>query len=898
LNPPRNMKIRQRLRSALWRVPVDQEVHDELAHHIELRTQELVERGIDRETARAEAVKRFGDVRRLESQLASLGHRRDRVFARRQWLDELRQDVTFALRQCRRWPGFTAAAVLTLALGIGATTAIFSVVHAVVLRPYPFSEPERVLFVYTLWRGSPGNVSAGNYDYIRQRLTTVDHLAAVMRRSFNLAAEGTVPERIGGLGVTSNYFAVFGVPPLHGRVITPDEDRPGGNNVVVLSHALWQRRFGGDRNLVGRQIQMNGVSHEVIGIMPASFDEPTSSERLWVPIGFTPERLAMYDEHYLELYGRRRADATLQQVNEELARVAKNLAQDHPEFNQDRGAAARVLSEAVIGDYRTRLFVLLAAVGLVLLIACANVANLLLARLASRSRELAIRAAIGAGRGRIVRQVLTESLVLATIGGAAGLLFARWALPALIASAPEGVPRLATATLNSAAVGAALGMVIASAALVGLLPAWQISRGRTLRDDLSDGKGSSGGSIRPWVRQTLVASQAALVLIVLTGAALLVRSAIKLQAVPIGFETAGILSARVTLPTPQYSDPTQAKNAFRTILDSIAGAPGVAAAALDSQPPLVPGGGGSNGLFAEGRAMDMSGIIQSRAHFVSPDYFRVLQIPLRAGRTFTEQDVRSAPLVMIINETLAREAFPGQDAIGKRISCCEGGPGKPSWKIVVGVVANVRTRGPADPPTPEFYLPIMQIPDVAWMWIGRTLNIIARSAAGDPAMLTSAIRQAVGQFDPALPVYAIRTMDEGLRASLAQARFNSMLMTLLGTTGLVLAALGIYSVIAWLVAQRSREIGVRMALGASAGDVVRQVTLHGLTPVTIGIAVGVVGALAAGRLLQGQLFEVGARDPLAIGSVVSLMLMVAVLAGVIPAARAARIDPSRALHEG
>ena len=629
--------------------------------------------------------------------------------------------------------------------------------------------------------------------------------------------------------------------------------------------------------------------------MPPSFDAFAATAELLVPAAFTAERLAMFDEHFLEMYGRRRADVTLAQVNEELERVGRNLKRDHPQFNVERSIAAQVLSDFVIGDFRSRLFVLLAAVILVLVIACANVANLLLARLAARSRELAIRAAIGASRGRIVRQVLTESVVLAGLGGIAGVLFAWWLLPILVASAPTGVPRLETASLDLTVVLTALAMVLTSAALVGLLPALQTVRGRELRDELGDGKGTSGGTVRPWVRQTLIASQAALVLVVLAGAALLVRSAINLQAVPIGFDTSGVLSARVALPAAQYSTPAKARSAFMTILERLSASPGVEVAALDSQPPLV-GTGGSNGLIPEGRVIDTTSIINSRSHFVTPDYFAALRIPLKAGRDFTAQDIRSAPLVMVINETLAREAFQGQDPIGKRITCCEGTPDNPAWKIVVGVVADVRSRGPAQPPQPEFYLPIEQIPDAAWTWIGRTMNIMARSSGDDPSTLTGALRQSVRDLDPTLPVYAIRTMDEGLRLTLAQAKFNMLLMAMLGVTGLILAGLGIYSVIAWLVAQRRKEIGLRMALGASAGEVVRQVTIHGLKPVTLGLMVGLLLALLTGRLLQGQLFEVGARDPIALGAVVLLMLLVAILAGLIPAARAARIDPSQVLH--
>jgi predicted permease len=890
------MSLRQRLRSVLWRVPLEDEVHDELSHHIDLRTEELVARGYARDEARAEAVRRFGDVGRVHDQLTSLGRRRDRTLARREWLDELRQDIAFALRQCRHYPGFTAAAVLTLAIGIGATTAIFSVVNAVVLAPIPVASPDRVLYVYTTWHGQMGNTSVGNYDYIRQRVSTLDQLAATASGNFNLADEGA-PERIQGLRATWNLFTVYGVTPQYGRVFTQDEDRPGAAHVVLLTSRLWQRRFGGTQAIVGKELRLSGVPYQVIGIMPPAFDDLADGAELIVPIAFTPAQLAMYDEHYLQLYGLRKAEVSIPQVLQDLDRVAKNLTQDHPRDNPDRGSGAQLLGGILVGDHRTRLLVLFGAVVLVLIIACANVANLLLARLAARSRELAIRAAIGAGRGRIVRQVLTESLVLAVIGGIAGILLAAWMLPTLIAYAPTGVPRLANAALNAPVVAAAIALVLVSTLLVGLLPAMQIIRRPDLRSELGDGKGSSATAVRPWVRQTLIAAQAALVMIVLAGAALLVRSAIKLQAVPIGFDTSGILSARLTLPAVQYGEPAQALNAFRTILERLQRAPGVEAAALDTQPPLV-GGTGSNGLIPEGRTHDLTSAINSRSHFIMPSYFRTLRIPMRAGRTFTEQDIRSAPLVMIVNETLARTAFPGQDPIGKRMMCCEGTPDNPMWKTIVGVVADVRSRGPAEPARDEFYLPLTQVPDAAWGWISRTMIVMARSSGGDPAALTGAIRQAVRDVDPGLPLYAIRTMDDGLRQSLAQAQFNTTLMSLLGLTGLMLAALGIYSVIAWLVAQRTREIGVRMALGASARQVVRQVTLHALKPVTVGLAIGSIGALATGRLLESQLFEVGARDPLAIGSVVTLMLVVAVMAGAWPAMRASRIDPSQALHEG
>ena len=885
------MTMRKRLRSLLWRVPLDQEVREELSHHVEMRTRELVAGGIDPTEARRQATAALADGR-VEAQLRAIGRRRDAAWARRDWFDELRQDVVFAFRQCRLRPGFTLAAVLTLALGLGATTAIFSVVHAVVLRPFAYPDPDRVLIVFGITPNLPRtSFSVGNFHYFDQRLSTTRHFAAASGISLNLADEGE-PERIVGRRVTWDFFPLFGIQPALGRAFTAEEDRPGRANVVVLSDRLWRRRFNADPAIVGRELRVNGEPYDVLGVMPPDFDEIGDASEAWIPAAFTPTQLAMYDEFYLDVYARMADGVTLAQVRDEFVRVAQQLAADQPFMNGERSAAVEVWSTFLIGDYRLRLYVLLAAVGLVLLIACGNVANLLLARLAARARELAIRAAIGAGRGRIVRQVLTESLVLAAMGGAGGILLAYWLLPALVAAAPDGIPRLATATLNGSVLAAAVALAVVSAAIVGWLPAWQATRRASLANDLGDGKGASGSALRPWMRQVLIGAQAALVMVVLSGAALLVRSAINLQQEPIGFDVNGVLTARLALPAPQYGTPAAASAAFAQVLGRLQTTPGVRAAALDSQPPLVTRGG-SNGLIPEGREIDAR--INSQSHFITPDYFRALQIRIKAGRAFTAADVREAPLVMIVNETLARAAYGDEDPIGKRMVCCEGTPDNPMWKSVVGVVADVRGRGPAEAPRAEFYLPLTQVPDAAWNWVGRTLTMVVRT--DDMPAAVTAIRDAVRSLDPTLPVFAIRTMDEGLDLLMAQARFNTLLMTLLGATGLVLAALGIYSVIAWLVTQRAREIGVRMALGASAADVIRVISASGLKPVCAGLVVGFAGALAATRLLHSQLFDVSPRDPLTLGATAALLLAVGVLASVVPSWRATTIDPSTALRE-
>ena len=884
------MAIRQRLRSLLWRVPIEKEVRDELSHHAELRERELIERGVPPEEARRKSRERLASGR-VEAELTHLGRERNDAWSRRDWIDEFRQDLTFAWRQCRTRPGFTIAAVLTLGLGIGATTAIFSVVHAVVLKPYAYADPDRVLLAYSTFRGNQGAWSVGNFDYFRQRVTSVEEFAADVGTNFNLSDNGE-PERIFGDRCTWNYFKLYGINAEYGRTFNKEEDQPGRNKVVILSHRLWQRRFGSDPSIVGRSIRINNEPHDVVGIMPIEMDQIGDASEAWVPIGFTPAQLAMYDEFGLTAYARQRKDVSIEQVRDEFRRIAQALATDHPELNKERSADVQTLSTYLIGDYRLRLMILLAAVALVLVIACGNVANLLLARLAVRSRELAIRAAIGAGRGRIVRQVLTESFQLAVLGGIAGLAIAWWSLPALIRLAPAGVPRLDTAAVNGTVLIAALAIVLGSALFVGLLPAWQATRRTSLTEDLGDGKGALSGALKPWMRQLLIAAQAALVMVVLAGAALLVRSSINLQQTPIGFDMRGVLTARIALPAAQYGEPARARAAYRQVLERVQSSPGVRFAALDSQAPLT-GGGGSNGLIPEGKTP--KDFIISLSHFVTPDYFKVINNPLKAGRTFTDSDIRDAPLVMIINETLARASFGNENAIGKRISCCEGEPGKPHYKTVVGVVADVRSRGPAQPAPPEFYLPLMQIPDVAWNWTGRSLAIVTRG--DDAGSMTTAIRNAVKELDSTLPVFRIWTMEEGLRRIMAQSRFNTLLMTLLGSIGLILSALGIYSVVAWLVAQRTREIGVRMALGASKGDVVKMMSVHGLKPVAIGLAAGMAGAIAATRLLQGQLFAVGPRDPLTLIATATGLFVVAGAAAAIPAWRATAIDPSAALRE-
>ena len=884
--------MKQSLRSWLWRVPVDQEVDEELAFHLEMRTRELIAAGMDPAAARQTAINRLGDVARLKRACVDIGRKRDREMRLTQWLEEFRDDVRFAARQLAHAPAFTLVAALTLALGIGATTAIFSVVHAVVLRPLPFPEPDRVMSVGEDWQGRVSSASVGNFTDYRTHLKSFSSLAAKQFVSYNLA-EGDQPERIVGGRVTHTWFDVIGIAPLYGRVFTADEDKPGNDRVVVLSHRLWTRRFGANPSIVDRVVRLNSEPYAVLGVMPPQFDITSDSEELWTPVAFTAAQMAEHDEHFLECIGRLARSVSVEQARAELRTLYPQMQAQYPGNNQVKLGVLKPFQETLVGDYRQRLLVLLGAVSLVLLIACGNVANLLLARGGLRAREIALRAAVGAGRGRIVRQLLTETLVLALAGAALGLALAWVAVPVLVASSPEGVPRLEQAGLDSVVLAFALGAAFLSALVAGLAPALRTAR-TDLRATLNEG-GRGGTAGRDRLRTALVALEVALALMLLVGAGLLVRSALNLQRIDPGFDPRGVLSARITLPEARYDNPTRLVRTFEELAERLAQAPGVEAAALNSQGPLVPGGS-SNGLLPAGKPFSSDAVTQSALNIVTLDYFRTMRIPLKRGRLFTGDDRRGAPLVMVVNESAARGLFPGEDPIGKQVGCCEGGPDNPRYKTIIGVVGDTRSSGPAEDAEPEFFLPIEQSPDIAWRWIQNSMTLVARSRTGDAGALINIARGAVRAIDPTVPLFQVRTMEQRMQTALAQARFNTLLMLLLGSIGLVLAAIGVYGVIAYFVAQRQQEIGIRMALGAKGPDVVRMVVRQGMQPVVLGIALGLAAALAASRLLTAYVHGVTTTDPLTFAAVVALLGTVALVATALPARRAVRIDPTRVLN--
>ncbi|MDQ3950978.1 MAG: ABC transporter permease, partial [Gemmatimonadota bacterium] len=639
-------------------------------------------------------------------------------------------------------------------------------------------------------------------------------------------------------------------------------------------------------------VQLTGRPHTIVGVMPASFDPTLSGEALWVPMAWTPERKAMRDEHHNLVFALLKPGVSREQAQAEMTSIAGVFAERYPKDNEGRSARVRPLPEVLIGDFRQRLLVTLGAVSFVLLIACGNVANLLLVRGAVRQKEIAVRAALGAGRGRIVRQLLTESAVLSLVGGFAGLALAWFAVRALVASAPPGIPRLEQTRVDPVVLAFALGATLLCSVIFGLAPALRAAR-QSVQTTLREG-GRGMGAARDALRTGLVVTEVALAFTLLVGAGLLVRSALYLQTVNPGFDPNSVLVARVALPPTTYREPARAARTFKQIAERVQAIPGARAAAVVSQAPLGPGGG-SNGLVPEGRPLSAKSAINSRLRIITPAYFTAMGVQLKRGRPFTEADAAGAPRVMIVSETLARLAWPGEDPIGKRIICCEGAPDDPRWKTVVGVAGDVRSGGPTVEIGPEFYLPIEQVPPQAWDWIQRAMAVVVRSAGSDAASLAGPLRAAVREIDPTLPVYGVTTMTDALSGSIAEARFNTLLLTLLGAIGLVLAAVGIYGVVAYFVNLRTHEIGVRVALGAQPRDVVRLMTWQGARPILIGMAIGTITAISTTRLLQNSVYGVSVTDPVTMVAVAVALGLVGLFATIIPARRATRVDPVRAL---
>lgn len=804
-----------------------------------------------------------------------------------QYFSELRQDAAFALRQLVAAPTFSLVAILTLALGIGATSAIFSTVHAVVLKPLPVPEPERIVIVNSGWRDGLMSVSPRHYLHVAREQGAFEKISAKRWSGFALATADEA-ERVVGAKVTGEYFDVFRVPPALGRVFGPSEDAPGADGVVVLSHRLWTRSFGADSRVLGRQITLDARPYTVIGVMPASFDFSSDEEELWVPMAFTAAERENRGSHFLVVHARLRDDVSLEQAAAQMPLIITKRLAEWPDESPERTLHVTPLMESFVGEYRARLLVLFGAVTFVLLIACGNVSNLLLARGASRARELSVRSALGAGQGRLVRQLFTESLVLSAIAAALGTLLAHGLIELLVSFTPPGVRRIDQARVDGVTLAFAVGVAVLSAVAFGLLPAWRASR-IDVNDTLKDaGRGAGGRHTRDYVRSTLIATEVALALVLLVSAGLLIRTAVEMQRTPPGFDPNGVFAGRVLPPLAKYSGAAPMMALVRRLEERVAALPGVTSVAMAN---VVPGSRAfNNGLLPEGRALTLDNVVQSDGVMVTPAYFSTLRIPLVRGRAFDDRDRAGSPLVVILNRAAAEAMWPGEDAVGKRLTSAN--PLGPT--TVVGIAEDVRIGGPSEPVPPTFYVPMAQLNDEAWSW-ARTFFVAVRTN-GDAAAVGANIRRAVSDVDPGIALYSAMTMEERMATTIATAKFNTLLLSLLGGAGLLLSAVGIYGVIAYFATQRTSEIGIRMALGASRADVVRLIVRQAAWPVVAGVLLGALGAAFATRAIESQLVNVKPTDPLTFSVVALSLLVVGLLAALIPARRAAALDPTKALN--
>jgi putative ABC transport system permease protein len=834
----------------------------------------------------------------------------------RRWEDEMIQDLRYALRMLRQQPGFTLVAVVALALGIGANTAIFSVVNAVLLRPLPFADPDRLVMV---WQSNQqGEYSQlpfayPSYDVLRKQCQVCDGVGAwnsYTNTRFTLTGGGQ-PEQAQYAVVSAGLFSVLGVKPALGRAFLPEEDQPGAARVVIISHGLWQRRWGGDTKLLGRSVTLNGQSYTVVGIMPPGFVFPRfpRDAEVWAPLSGdpVPGRRFSPGTRYLNVVARLKAGAPLAQAEAEMEAIARRIERQDPQFNHGLGLRPTPLHRQLTGHLRTALFVLLGAVGFVLLIACANVANLLLARASARRQEIALRLALGATRLRLARQLMTESLMLALLGGAAGLLLAEWGVGLL-----SIIPYNATSfyipyniphdqiTLDGRVMVFTFALSLLAGMIFGLAPAFQ-SSGADINTAFKGANATSGaGSRRRHAHELLVATEVALSMTLLVGAGLMIKSFVRLQEVDPGFEPGSVLTAEVGLPRAKYPDGQKVSAFHDQLLERLAALPGIVAAGLGSSLPL----GGTNAdtsLFVDGQPI-LEPRDRPHAHprTISPDYFRAMGIRMVEGRAFNERDHAQAPRVAIINETMARRLWPAQTALGNRIALdfetMKFFPDRPpefdlamGMREIVGVARDVRHEGLETEPQPEMYIPDRQSPE-------REMNLVVRATV-DPASLAAAVRGAVSAVDPDQPVANIRPMSRLLADSVAKPRFNYLLLSIFAAAALILTITGVYGVMSYAVARRTREMGIRLALGARGPDVLKLVIRQGMRPVIAGVALGLAGAFGLTRMMTTLLFGVSATDPAIFAGVAGLLAIVALLACYLPARGATKVDPLVALRQ-
>jgi putative ABC transport system permease protein len=876
-------KMRMRLRALFFKSEMEDELDEEVRFHLEREIQENIARGMTPEEARYAAIRSFGGVERVKEE--SRDERGIRL------LEELWQDLRYGARMLLNNPGFTAVAVVTLALGIGANSAIFSVINALLLRQLPYRDPGKLVQVWEtdVKRGDNAmTASYPNFADWRDRNHVFEQIAAYSGDGFILTGTSD-SERIQGAIVSPSFFSMLGIKPIVGRVFSPEEDHPNKVFSAVISERLWRRRFNSDPHITGKTVGIDDESYTVIGVVPGVTDlyELPYDTELWLPISFGGA-FNIRRGHYLNVMARLKPGVTPEQAQANMDYIAGALAAQYPDANKDHGIRLVPLHEQILGDYKLALVVMLGAVAVVLLIASANVANMLLARAGSRQREIAIRIALGAGRFRLIRQLLTESLLLSIIGGAIGLLLALYGVYLLVTFGPADLPRAQEIAVDGSVLGFTLAVSLLTGVIFGLAPALQASRpdlNETLKDS---GRSATGSAGHRRVRSLLVVSEIALSLILLVGAGLLMRSFLKLRAVDPGFNSQNSLVGRISLSGSKYETETSVIAFYDQFLDKIKSLPGIQSAAIRTYIPIAASEGFANRSFSiEGRLTDPADRPTAFYNGVSPDLFHTMDIPIVKGRPFDNQDVKEARKVIIINETFARRNFPGEDPIGKRMTY-RANPREEDWATVVGIVKDTKPRALDGDPVAEMYVPFAQQPDSSMAFIIRMTS--------KPEGTIAAVRQTVQSLDKDQPVYGIRTLESVMSEAVAKPSFRMFLLGIFASVALILAMVGIYGVMSYSVAQRTHEIGIRMALGAQRTDVVQLVIGYGMALTFVGVGIGLVASFALTRVLSQFLFGVEPIDPLTFTVIALLLIGVALLACWIPAQRATKVDPLLALH--
>ena len=865
-----------RLRSLFRRGQVEAELNEELRYHLERQIEVNTAAGMSVEEARYAALRAMHGLDQRKEECRDM--RRVRL------IEDLWRDFRFSLRSLLKRPGFTAIALLALALGIGANTAIFSLVNAVILQPLPYRDPDRLISVYgTRNRSTQGSVGPTDFLDYRSQNKTFEQFAASgsMMLPMNLTGSGE-PERLNASIITGNYFDTFGVRPALGRGFSLENEKTGQDHVTVLSHAFWQTRFGGDPNIVNKTINLDGKAYEVLGVMPAEVVLPQPAQ-LWVPINFDADpEMKMRNARFLRGIGRLKEGVTLDQAQTDTDLIAAQLEQQYPDSNTGWSLRLIPLREILVGGSRTMLFILFGAVGFVLLIACANVANLLLVRAAARQKEIAMRTALGASRLRIIRQMITESLLLAIFGGALGALLAVAGVKLLVSFSEDSIPRTANVKIDATVLAFTLLISLATGLLFGLAPAIRTMK-ENLVDALKDGiRGGSEATVKNRTRSLLVVFESAIAVMLLIAAGLLIRSLVALQNVDPGFDPNNVLTLRVDLPRQKYNTPEKASNFFEQLEIRVAGLPGVEAVGLITDLPL------------SGEARDMPYRVEGRPatsdiafvdfRRVNKNYFSAMRIPLRRGRNFTEQEVRQSDKAIVVSQAFVVSVFPNEEALGKRLIIWSGIRNEPYE--IIGIVGDTRYQSLQGEPSATMYVPTRELLFV---------NLVIRTQ-GDPLSLVGGVRKEVNALDPDQPIAAIRPMTEWVAMSAAGARYRTTLLGLFALLAMILAATGIYGVMSYSVAQRTQEIGVRMALGARPLDVLKLVVRQGMMLALIGVIVGLAGALALTRVMSSLLFGVTERDPITFVAVAALLIVVAFISCFVPAHRATRVDPLIALR--